>query len=145
MTTTTSVGTRLTMRLGADEKRAARQAHAEQAHTELGPAAVRCASRTVFGRVAARSLLRQEQFERLNRISDELVKTRARFPAGDWKSYHFQDALGKPSREDKASDEEWERQIAVLQRWHAAHPDSMGAVLALSDAMIGYGWKTKGT
>ena len=70
----------------------------------------------------ARSLLRQEQFERLDRISDELVKTRARFPAGDWKSYHFQDALGKPSREDKASDEEWERQIAVLQRWHAAHP-----------------------
>ena len=93
----------------------------------------------------ARSLLRQEQFERLDRISDELVKTRARFSGGDWKSYRFQEALGKPSGGDKASDEEWERHIAVLQRWHSARPDSMAAVLALTDAMIGYGWKARGT
>jgi hypothetical protein len=92
----------------------------------------------------ARTLLRQEQFERLDRLSDELVKTQARFPGGDWKSYRFQEALGKPPGGDKASDEEWERLIAVLQRWHSARPNSMAAVLALTDAMVGYGWKARG-
>jgi hypothetical protein len=92
-----------------------------------------------------RGLLRQEQFERLDRLSDELVKTRARFSGGDWKSYRFHEALGKPSGGEKASDETWERHIAVLQRWHSARPDSMAAVLALTDAMIGYGWKARGT
>jgi hypothetical protein len=93
----------------------------------------------------ARALLRQEQFERLDRLADELVKTKARFAGGDWKSYRFQEALTKPQGGDKASDADWERHIAVLQRWHAARPDSMAAVLALTDAMIGYGWKARGT
>jgi hypothetical protein len=92
-----------------------------------------------------RGLLQQEQFERLDRLSDELVKTKARFSGGDWKSYRFQEALGKPPGGEKANDETWERQIAVLQRWHSARPDSMAAVLALTDAMIGYGWKARGT
>jgi Domain of unknown function (DUF4034) len=93
----------------------------------------------------ARALLRQDQFERLDRLADELVKTKARFPGGDWKSYRFQEALGKPAGGEKASDAEWERHIAVLQLWHSARPESMAAVLALTDAMIGYGWKARGT
>jgi len=92
----------------------------------------------------ARALLRQEQFERLDRLADELVATKARFPGGDWKSYRFQDTLGKPAGGDKVTDEEWERHIAILQRWHSARPDSMAAVLALTDAMVGYGWKARG-
>jgi hypothetical protein len=92
-----------------------------------------------------RALLRQEQFERLDRLADELVKTKARFPGGDWKSYRFQEALGKPAGGEKTSDEERESHIAVLQRWHSARPDSMAAVLALTDAMIAYGWKARGT
>ncbi len=93
----------------------------------------------------ARALLRQELFERLDRLSDELVTTKARFPGGDWKSYRFQEALGTPPGGDKASDEVWERHIAALQRWPSARPKSMAAVLALTDAMIGYGWKARGT
>jgi hypothetical protein len=92
----------------------------------------------------ARALLRHGQFERLDRVADELVKTKARFPGGDWKSYRFQEALGKPTDGEKASDAEWERHIAVLQRWHSARSDSMAAVLALTDAMIAYGWKARG-
>ena len=92
----------------------------------------------------ARTLLRQEQFERLDRLSDELTKTQARFPGGDWKSYRFIEALGKPAGGEQASDEEWERHIAVLQRWHSARPNSMAAVLTLTHAMIGYGWKARG-
>jgi hypothetical protein len=91
-----------------------------------------------------RTLLRQQRFDRLDHLSDELVKTDARFPGGDWKSYRFQDALAKPPLGKDASDDEWERHIAVLQRWHRARPDSMAAVLALTDAMIGYGWKARG-
>src|SRR5262245_30127345 len=45
-----------------------------------------------------RGLLRREQFERLDRLSDELIKTKARFSGGDWKSHRFQEALGKPRR-----------------------------------------------
>ena len=83
----------------------------------------------------ARAMLRQEQFERLDRLADELVKTKARFPGGDWKSYRFQEALGKPAGSEKAGDAEWERHIAVLQRWHSARPDSIAAVLALTDRL----------
>src|SRR5262245_43499193 len=36
-----------------------------------------------------RALIRQEQFDHLDRLADELVKTEARFPGGDWKSYRF--------------------------------------------------------
>jgi hypothetical protein len=93
----------------------------------------------------ARTLLREERFERLDRLADELVKTRARFPGGDWKSYRFQGALSAPPGGEHASDEEWERHIAVLRRWHLARPDSMAAVLALTDAMVGYGWKARGS
>ena len=69
----------------------------------------------------ARALLRQEQFERLDRVADELVKTKARFPGGDWKSYRFQEAVGKPT------DGEGQRRgmgaaHRVLQRWHSARP-----------------------
>jgi hypothetical protein len=92
----------------------------------------------------ARALLRQEQFAQLDHLAEELVKTKARFPGGDWKSYRFQGALGNPLGDDSASDAEWERHIAVLQRWHTARPNSMAAVLALTDAMVGYGWKARG-
>jgi hypothetical protein len=92
-----------------------------------------------------RTLLREEQFEQLDRLSSELVTTKARFPGGDWKSYRFQGALGAPSGGAHASDEAWERHIAVLRRWHAARPDSIAAVLALTDAMVGYGWKARGS
>jgi len=37
----------------------------------------------------ARTLLRHEQFERLDRVSNELGQTRARFRGGDWKSYRL--------------------------------------------------------
>jgi hypothetical protein len=92
----------------------------------------------------ARTLLRDGRFERLDRMSQELVETRARFPGGDWKSFRFTEALGKPIEGDKASDAQWEAHLAVLERWHAARPDSMTAVLALTDAMFGYGWKARG-
>lgn len=91
-----------------------------------------------------RTALQQEQFDRLDRLADELLQTKARFPGGDWKSYRFQGALAAPAGGATDSDEIWERQIAVLQRWHAAHPDSMAAVVALTDAMVGYGWKVRG-
>ena len=91
-----------------------------------------------------RTALRQEQFDRLDRLGDELLKTKARFPGGDWKSYRFQGALAAPAAGATDSDEIWERQIAVLQRWHASHPDSMAAVVALTDAMVGWGWKARG-
>src|SRR5262249_44314502 len=58
-----------------------------------------------------RALLRQEQFDRLDRLAGELVKTKARFPGGDWKSYRFNGALVAPSGGETASDEEWERHI----------------------------------
>jgi Domain of unknown function (DUF4034) len=91
-----------------------------------------------------RALLRQEQFEALDRLAAELVKTRARFAGGDWKSYRFQEAIHGPAGGDNASDEEWERHIAVLQRWHAARPDSIAAVIALTESMANFGWKARG-
>src|SRR5258706_7254984 len=44
-----------------------------------------------------RGMLERKQFEALDGLADELNRTKARFAGGDWKSYRFQEALGKPA------------------------------------------------
>ena len=49
---------------------------------------------------AVRSMLSKEQFELLDRTAEELIRTNARFPGGDWKLYRFHGALGHLQRSD---------------------------------------------
>jgi hypothetical protein len=92
-----------------------------------------------------RAMLDADQFDRLDALSDELNRTKARFPGGDWKSYRFQQALKAPIGGADASDLEWNLLIARLKRWRDSRPDSIAAAVALTDAATGFGWKARGT
>jgi len=91
-----------------------------------------------------RSLLEQQNFMRLDEMGDELNRTKARFPGGDWKSYRFIEALAGPVEGEKAPDEVWEHRLAVLRRWRAERPQSMTAAIALVDGSVNFGWKARG-
>lgn len=92
-----------------------------------------------------RAMLDADQFDRLDALSDEVNRTKARFPGGDWKSSRFQQALEAPVGGADASDLEWNLLIARLKVWRDRRPDSMAAAIALTDAATGYGWKARGT
>ena len=91
-----------------------------------------------------RAMLERKQFEALDDLADELNRTKARFAGGDWKSYRFQEALGKPAGGCDDTDAHWEGLLSVLTRWHEQRPASMTAAIALADASVGYGWKARG-
>jgi len=93
----------------------------------------------------ARALLNQQNFARLDEIGDDLTRTKARFPGGDWKSYRFIEALSCPEDGDQAPDEIWEQHLAMLRRWRAERPQSMTAAIALADGSVCFGWKARGT
>jgi hypothetical protein len=92
-----------------------------------------------------RAMLERKQFQDLDDLAGELDRTKARFPGGDWKPYRFQEALGAPAGGCDDTDENWERLIAVLTRWHEQRPASIAAAIALADAAVGYGWKARGS
>src|SRR5437868_899252 len=101
-----------------------------------------------------RALLVKEDFKALDRMEDELLKSRARFKGGEWKLYRFYGAISQPgagradlsdrSRAGEFSDEVWEAHIARLARWRTANPESRASVIALGDAWMTYGWKARG-
>jgi len=66
-----------------------------------------------------RSLLKQQNFVRLDEMADELNRTKARFPGGDWESYRFIETLADPVEGEKAPDDILEDHLAVLRRWRA--------------------------
>src|SRR5436190_14907624 len=108
---------------------------------------------------AVRSMLSKEQFELLDRTAEELIRTKARFPGGDWKLYRFHGALGQISSDDAnyhgglssneagrpEDDDASERHIGLLSKWRSAQPRSITAAIALADAWTGYAWKARGT
>ena len=98
-----------------------------------------------------RAQLLQERFDLLDQTAKDLWRSKARFPGGDWKLYRFYGALGQPTNGERgmtgavvASDEVWERYLAVLGRWQTKRPQSMSAAISLGQAWAGYAWKARG-
>jgi hypothetical protein len=92
---------------------------------------------------SVRSLLNQEDFDRLEQIATEARTTKARFTGGDWKLRHFYSVTEDPGSKS-APDITWMNHIERLKRWAAAKPQSVTPLVALGSAYLWFGWKARG-
>jgi hypothetical protein len=90
--------------------------------------------------------LRDKKFAELEAFEAEARGSKARFAGGDWKLYHFYDALsGGRISADAAVESEWLEIMGMLQEWRTASPKSGVPSLLLADAYTGYAWHARGT
>ena len=96
-------------------------------------------------RAALVQKLDDRQFAELETIERDLLSTKARFAGGDWKVFHFYEALraGHVS-EDAPIESDWVNVIAALTEWQQQSPNSPVPVLLLADAYAGYAWHARG-
>src|SRR6185295_9387380 len=59
--------------------------------------------------------LNKEEFDELEKIADQLTKSKERFPGGDWKLDRFYEAI-RPA-DDMASNVDWNDRLAKLKKW----------------------------
>jgi uncharacterized RDD family membrane protein YckC len=90
----------------------------------------------------AKVLLEAKNYGQLDELAGELRSSKESYPNGYWKLADIYDGL-VPS--DKASDDEWETRVVVLQDWVAARPDSITARVGLANVLVNYAWKARGS
>jgi Domain of unknown function (DUF4034) len=90
--------------------------------------------------------LDDRQFAELETIERELLSTKVRFAGGDWKVFHFYEALSAAHViEDAPIESDWVNLIASLKDWHKRSPAAPVAPLLLADAYTSYAWYARGT
>ncbi len=87
---------------------------------------------------AARAAFQAGDYAQLEKIADDLRKTKARFPEGVWKLPSFYDGLNPNSAGGNAPD--WKGWFHKLDAWKAAFPDSPTQPVARAGALVDYGW-----
>jgi hypothetical protein len=92
-----------------------------------------------------RKNVNDEKFDWLDTTANELQKSKARFPGGDWKVRKFYEALITPANGDNSPDSEWEELLSKLRKWVDLKPGSMTAQVALAGGLTGYGGKARGS
>jgi tetratricopeptide (TPR) repeat protein len=91
-----------------------------------------------------RELLRQEQFDELDRIASADRTSKARFGGGGWKLNTLYTGLASPPQES-ASEADWDAHLSRLRIWMAKKPESVTARIALASSYTSYAWKARGT
>jgi hypothetical protein len=89
------------------------------------------------------SLLKAEEFEKLDCLADAARAHKERFPGGMWKLHAIYNALETPPLHP--TQEDWTSHIDLLQRWVATRPASITARVALAEAYRNYGWDARGS
>ena len=90
--------------------------------------------------------LDDKQYVELERLEQELRASKARFAGGDWKLYHFYEALTAGHViEDAPLESDWTSVIAALKEWQKHSPKSPLPALMLADAYHSYAWFARGT
>jgi len=93
---------------------------------------------------SARLLLVKEDFAALDKMADDLRRSKARLPGGAWKLFWFYKAVTKVANRSVASDADWQAHLALLQRWVEARPKSIAARISLAEAYVDYAWSARG-
>jgi hypothetical protein len=88
-------------------------------------------------------LINQRDFQALEVVGSDLVKTRERFKGGGWTIFSF-DRLVESPVTDHPDDAAWESHIKFLHDWTERMPKSILAQTALANAYIVYGWAARG-
>lgn len=89
-----------------------------------------------------RGLLKDRNWDELEKIVQELRTKKLRFPGGIWKLDLFYDGLAEPKKHTVPRD--WDIFFTKLQEWKAAKPDSVTPLIALGRGYISYAWDARG-
>jgi hypothetical protein len=97
-----------------------------------------------YGSVIAR-FLKQEKFEQLDCLADQVRSGKERFSGGTWKIHILYEGLERPVEPPMhATSEDWNMLGQRLQRWQLARPKSITARVALAWVDINYAWEARG-
>jgi hypothetical protein len=95
-------------------------------------------------KLAMADLLKQERFDDLDCIADQLRSSRARFAGGLWQLRIFYAGVEEPLV-GHTTELDWQNHIDRLKRWVKANPSSITARVALGEADGNYAWNARGT
>lgn len=90
-----------------------------------------------------KSLLAQKDFASLEAEVHDARLRQTRVQGGVWKLYLFYEAVGSPPS-TQASDSDWQGDLAELQNWIKARPNSAAARIALAVAYVNYAGEARG-
>lgn len=90
------------------------------------------------------ALFARGAFADLDATADRARTSKDRVVGGVWKLYVFYDAVASPVAGDRATNTEWAQQIAKIQSWVAARPQSATPRIALAQAYRFLAWKARG-
>src|ERR1035438_9633725 len=88
----------------------------------------------------AQSLLYQEKFDELEKMAQELRKTKAMFPEGVWKLHFFYMGLSPKV----TSPEGWKSHLNLVDKWLQKSPSSITARIAAAVSWEFYGADARG-
>ena len=92
-----------------------------------------------------RAELNRSHFAALDAVSEDLLRTKARFPGGAWKLAAFYEALGDPSDRGTASEEDWQKHLLLLRVWKVQRRQSAASAIGLGVAWRNYAWVARGS
>jgi hypothetical protein len=95
-------------------------------------------------KLAVADLLKQERFDDLDCIADQLRSSRVRFAGGLWQLRIFYAGVEEPWV-GHTTELDWQTHIDRLKRWVKANPSSITARVALGEAYGNYAWDARGT
>src|SRR5262249_19756338 len=88
-------------------------------------------------------LSKQERFDDLDCIADQLRAGRTRFAGGAWQLVTLYQGLDDPLV-GHATEADWQAHVERLKRWVKTKPLSITARVALAEAYSGFAWDARG-
>jgi hypothetical protein len=95
------------------------------------------AAKSLHAKVAA--MLLRGNYDEIDRLAEKLRSEKTRLPGGVWKLLHLYEGLRAPDRSHP------EDQIARLNAWIAARPQSITPRVALAEVYLKYAWAARGS
>lgn len=117
-----------TLQCQSDEQRLALADWLRQACSNAAPANSGVASE-------AAGLLADRQFEKLDVLHDELLKSQKAYPLGRW---YLSDFYAGVNLDAHSSDSDWKKHMDALQSWVKERPQSDAAKIALANNLAKY-------
>jgi len=87
------------------------------------------------------SLVNKKDFAELEATAGRMRDNRLRFASGGWQLDDFYNSLMIAADINKWTEEQY---TAFLQEWIAKYPDSVTPRVALTEALVEYGWRARG-
>jgi hypothetical protein len=92
-----------------------------------------------------RELVKERNFQELEKQAAQVRSTKARFEGGTWKLFTFYQGAAIPFSGRPVSEMESTVHIAILKSWISAIPESVTARVALAESYYDWAWKARGS